>query len=144
MMEGNPDKVIARKVRTRFKADAVGTSPVETYNLETGEVRRAIQLVGANKVYDMTDFIKFYDPRVLVGMSSEAVAVFAYIVSRLQFGGYVQFDYKECVEYTGYHSRQSVYRGLMELGKKDVVRQKGRGEWWVNPNIVYRGQRDEI
>lgn len=142
--EKNPYEVIVRKVRQRFKADAVGTAPVETYNLETGEVRHAIQLVGANRVYDVTDFIKFYDPSALIGLSSEAVAVFAYITSRLQFGGYVQFDYNECIEYTHYNSRQSVYRGLMELKKKDVVRLKGRGEWWVNPNIIYRGKREDI
>lgn len=144
MIEGNPYKVLVKKCRRRFKADAVGTDPLETYNLKTGEVRSAVQLVGSQKIYDTTDFVKFYEPGVLVGMSSEAVAVFAYITSRLQFGGYVQFSYEECIEYTKYHSRQSIYRGLIELERKDVVRRKSRGEWWVNPNIVYRGQRDDI
>lgn len=144
MIEGNPYKVQIKKCRKRFKAEAVGTAPLETYNLKTGEVRTATQLIGSQKVYDTTDFIKFYEPGILVGMGSEAVAVFAYIISCLQFGGYVQFDYDECIKFTGYHSRQSVYRGLSELGKKDVVRPKCRGEWWVNPNIIYRGQRDEF
>ena len=140
----NPYKVVVKKRRKRFKADAVGTAPVETYNLETGEVRSAIQLVGNNKFYDVTDFIKLYNPAILIGMSCEAVAVFAYIMNNLLFEGYVIFRYEDCMAYTKYHSRQSVYRGLMELKNRDVVRQKGRGEWWVNPNIVYRGQRDEI
>ena len=144
MEERNPYKVLVRKVRKRFKAEAVGVAPLETYNLKTGEVRAATQLVGQNKFYDVTDFVKFYEPSALIGMSNQAVAVFAYIASHLQFGGYVQFDYDECIEYTQYHSRQSVYRGLMELKEKDVVRQKCRGEWWVNPNIIYRGQRDEL
>lgn len=144
MVEGNPYKVVVKKCRKRFKADAVGTAPLETYNLVTGEVRTATQLVGTQKIYDTTDFVKFYEPSILIGMSSEAAAVFAYIASRLQFGGYVQFDYDECIAYAGYKSRQSVYRGLMELAKKDVVKQKCRGEWWVNPNIIYRGQRDEF
>lgn len=144
MDEVNPYKVVIKKHRKRFKADAIGTAPLETYNLETGEVRNAIQLVGQNRYYDTTDFVKLYDPGALVGLSSEAVAVFAYIASRLQFGGYVQFSYEECMEYTNYSSRQSVYRGLIELSKKDVVRRKSRGEWWVDPNIIYRGQRSEI
>lgn len=144
MIEGNPYKVLVKKCRKRFKADAVGTAPLETYNLVTGEVRNAVQLVGSQKVYDTTDFIKFYEPGILIGMSSEAVAVFSYISSNLQFGGYVQFDYDECLTFTGYHSRQSVYRGLMKLCKMDVVRQKSKDEWWVNPNIIYRGQRDEF
>ena len=144
MIEGNPYKVISKKCRKRFKADAVGTAPLETVNLMTGEVRRATQLVGTQKMYDTTDFIKFFEPAVLIGMSREAVAVFSYITSRLQFGGYVCFDYPDCIEYTGYHSRQSLHRGLKELEKKDVIRPKARHEYWVNPNIIYRGQRDEF
>lgn len=144
MVEGNPYIVVAKKYRKRFKADAVGVEPVETINLRTGEIRAATQLVGTQKIYDTTEFVKFYEPGILVRMSSGAVAVFSYIVSNLQFGGYVMFDYKECLGYTGYKSRQAVYRGLMELAKLDVVRQKSKGEWWVNPNIVYRGQRDEF
>ncbi len=144
MIEGNPYKVVAKKYRRRFKADSIGTAPIETINLKTGEVRSATQLVGTQKIYDTTDFVKFFEPAILIGMSASAVAVFAYIVSRLQFGGYIFFDYAKCMEYTHYTSRQAVYRGLMELAKIDVVRPKKRGEWWVNPNIVYRGQRDEF
>lgn len=144
MMNGNPYEVIVKKYRKRFKADAVGTAPLETYNLKTGEIRSAVQLVGSQKFYDVTDFVKFYEPGVLIGMSSGAIAVFSYIVSRLQFGGYVVFDYKDCMEYTNYKSRQALYRGLMELSKRDIIRPKKRGEWWVNPNIVYRGQRSEL
>lgn len=144
MIDGNPYRVKAKKCKKRFKADAIGLTPIETVNLKTGEVRSATQLIGTQKIYDTTDFIKFYEPEILVGMSSEAVAVFAFIMNRLQFGGFIKFDYDECTKYTGYNSRQSVYRGLMELKNKDVVRQKCRGEWWVNPNIVYRGQRDDF
>lgn len=144
MVEGNPYRVVAKKCRKRFKADAVGVEPIETINLRTGEVRAATQIVGTQKIYDTTDFVKFYEPGILVRMSSGAVAVFSYIVSHLQFGGYVIFDYNECIEYTSYKTRQAIYRGLMELAKMDVVRQKAKGEWWVNPNIVYRGQRDEF
>ena len=124
MIDGNPYRVKAKKCKKRFKADAIGLTPIETVNLKTGEVRSATQLIGTQKIYDTTDFIKFYEPEILVGMSSEAVAVFAFIMNRLQFGGFIQFDYDECTKYTGYNSRQSVYRGLMELKNKDVVRQK--------------------
>ena len=39
MVEKSPYKVLVRRYRKRFKADAVGTAPLETYNLKTGEVR---------------------------------------------------------------------------------------------------------
>lgn len=144
MVEGNPYKVIVKKCRRRFKADAVGTAPLETVNLLTGEVRTATQLVGGQKVYDTTDFIKFYEPGILVGMSREAIMVFSYIMSNLQFGGYVQIDVPDCIEYTGYTSRQSISRAIKELEKMDVIRKRSKREWWVNPNVVYRGQRDEF
>lgn len=144
MKEGNPYKVIVSKYRRRFKADAVGTAPIEVINKQTGEVKAATQLVGTQKLYDTTDFVKLFQPSVFIGMSSNTVAVFSYIISQLQFGGYVQFNYDDCLRYTGYTSRQTLYRGLIELVRKDVIRQKAKGEWWVNPNIVYRGQRDEF
>lgn len=144
MKEGNPYKVLVSKYRRRFKADAVGTAPLEIINKNTGEIKNATQLVGTQKIYDTTDFVKLFQPSVLIGMSTNAVAVFSYIISQLRFGGYVEFNYTECLKYTGYTSRQTLYRGLIELVRKDVIRPKKKGEWWVNPNIVYRGQRDEF
>ena len=144
MLEGNPYEVLVKKCRKRFKADAVGTVPLETVNLKTGEVRSAVQLVGTQKVYDITDFIKLYEPEVFVRLGSQGVAVFSYIMSRLQFGGFVQIDMKDCLTFTGYTTRKSIYRGLDELKEKDIIRPKCEGEYWVNPNIVYRGQRDEF
>lgn len=144
MLADNPYKVFAKRVRRRFKVDAVGTAPVETYNIKTGEVRSATQLVGSHKVYDSSDFVKLYDLGCLIGLSPCAVAVFCFLVSRLRFGGYAVFNYKDCLLYTHYESRQSVYRGLLELEKRDVIRRRSKHEWWINPNCVYRGQRDEF
>ena len=144
MMEGNPYKVVVRKYRRRFKTDAVGNEPIETINRKTGEVRVATQLIGTQKIYDTTDFVKLFEPRILIGLSVGAVYVLSYIMSCLRFGGYVLFNYKDCMLYTGYQSRQTIYRGLLELTKKDIIRPKKRCEWWVNPNFIYRGQRDEF
>ncbi len=144
MVEGNPYKVIAKRVRKRFKAEAVGTSLLETVDMKTGEVRTATQLIGKQKLYDSTDFIKFYEPEILIGMGAQAVAVFSYIASHLQFGGFVQVEIQDCLSYTQYTTRQTVYRGIKELLSKDVIRPKGKSEYWVNPNIIYRGQRDEL
>jgi len=144
MVEGNPYKVIAKKVRKRFKAEALGAEQVEIVSTKTGEVRTATQLVGKQKLYDSTDFIKFFEPEILVGMGAQAVAVFSYIASHLQFGGYVQFEMQDCLSYTQYTSRQTIYNGINELLSKDVIRPKGKSEYWVNPNIIYRGQRDEL
>ena len=144
MLEGNPYIVRATKTRRRFRPEIVGGKPVEVVDTKTGEVTVGTQLIGRQKVYDSSEFIKWYDPKVLIGLSVQAVAVFAYMVSRLRFGGIVQFDYKEAADYTGYKSRQSLWKGLRELQERDVIRRKDKQEWWVNPNVVYRGQRDEF
>ncbi len=144
MLDGNPYSVVVTKVRKRFRPEVVGGCPVEVVDVKTGEVTVGTQLVGRQKVYDNTDFVKWYDASVLIGLSNSATVVFAYIVSKLRFGGYVEFDYDEAIEYTGYKSRQSLWRGIKELERRDVIRVKQSGEWWVNPNIVYRGQRDDF
>lgn len=144
MNKDNPYKVVAKKHRKRFKAEVVGRNSVELIDRKTGEVKLATQIVGNSRYYDTTDFVKLFEPAILIKMSRAEVAVFCYLISHLQFGGYAVFDYNECLVYTGYNSRQTIYRGLVELNKKDVIRQKAKGEWWVNPNIVYRGQRDEF
>lgn len=144
MKEGNPYKVIVKKFRKRFKAEAVGCDGVQIVDRSTGEIKTATQIVGNQRYYDTTDFVKLFEPAILVKMSRAEVVVFSYLVSRLQFGGYAVFDYKECLAYTGYNSRQALYRGLIGLNRHDVIRPKKRGEWWVNPNIVYRGQRSDF
>lgn len=144
MLQGNPYKVLATRTRKRFRATAVGIQPIETVDPETGEIRQATQLIGSQKVYDSTDFIKFYEPLILTKLTLAGVKVFSYIVSALQYGGYVAFNYEDCMSFTGYTSRKAVCAGLNDLKENDVIRKKSFGEWWVNPNIVYRGQRDEI
>lgn len=144
VLEGNPYIVKATKARRRFRPEVVGGKPVEVVDTQTGEVTVGTQLIGRQKLYDSSEFIKWYDPKVLIGLSVAAVAVFSYIVNHLRFGGIVQFCYTEAMEYTGYKNRQTIWRGVQELEQKDIIRPKQKGEYWVNPNIVYRGQRDEF
>lgn len=144
MIQGNPYIVRPTKLRRRFRPEVVGGKPVEVVNKETGEITVGTQLVGRQKIYDSTEFIKLYDPSIFLRLSQPAVAVFAYIIANLQFGGIVYFSYKDALLYTGYKSRESIFRGLQDLLKNDVIRNKEKQIFWVNPNIVYRGQRDEF
>ena len=142
MMEGNPYKVNVQKYRRRFKAKSIGREPVEIVNTRTGEIQSGTQLVGEQKIYDTSDFVKVFLPAELLNLTYSAIRILVYIMSRLRFGGFVIFNYKDCMEMTGYNTRSTVYRALQELQEKDFIRAKRRGEWWVNPNIIYRGQRD--
>lgn len=144
MLSQNPYIVKCTKTKRKFHPVIVSRKPVEVINTQTGEVTMGTQLIGKQKIFDNSEFIKWYNPKVLIGLSSQAIAVFSYIVSRLQFGGIVQFSYDDSITYTGYKNRQSIWKGLCELLRKDIIRVKQKGEYWVNPNIVYKGQRDEF
>lgn len=144
MLEGNPYIVIAQKARKRFRPKAIGNTPVEVYNTTTGEVTYAKQLVGQQQLYDSSDFIKFYQPDILCSLSQPAVIIFAYIATNLRFGGIVTIHPKEAAVFANYKNLSSISRAINELLQKDVIRKKDRNEYWVNPNIIYRGQRDEF
>lgn len=144
MLEGNPYIVIAQKARKRFRPKAIGSTPVEVYNTTTGEVTLAKQLVGQQQLYDSSDFIKFYQPDILCSLSQPAVIIFAYIATNLRFGGIVTIHPKEAAAFANYKNLSSISRAINELLQKDVIRKKDRNEYWVNPNIIYRGQRDEF
>lgn len=144
MLEGNPYIVTAQRTRRRFKAEYVGGKPVEVVNKETGEVTVGNQIIGRNKLYDSSDFVKLFDTSKLVGLNISALQMFLYIVNKLRFGGYVVIDIDEAQKFTGYTRKETIYRGLKCLKDADVIRKKGRSEWWVNPNVMYRGQRDEF
>ena len=141
MNDINPYKIKIQKSRKRFKAEAVGNVPLEIVNTRTGEVRHATQLAGSQKWYDTSDFVKLFNPKAFVGLGTAAVSVLAYIISVLTYNGYSSINYSECAAYCNYKSRQQVYRGLQELKHKDIIRAKSRGQYWVNPNIIWRGQR---
>ena len=144
MLEGNPYTVTVQRTRRRFKAEYVGGKPVEVVNTETGEVTVGNQIIGRHKIYDSSDFVKLFSVKELVGLNITALYVLFFLISRLQFGGYAKCDIEEAMLFTGYESKENVYRGLMCLKKADIIRKKGYKEWWINPNIVYRGQRDEF
>lgn len=143
MQERNPYKVVVKKWRKRNRIIAVTDNPVEVVDKVTGEVRTATPYVGNRCYRDTTDFVKLYEPLVLMKMKPYGVKVFAYMVSRMGFGGVIQFDYDECMSLSGL-SRSTVYRGIVDLIEQDVVRKKSRTEYWINPNVVFRGQREDF
>jgi hypothetical protein len=62
----------------------------------------------------------------------------------LDFDGRFVFDGSDCVEQMGFKNSRSAYYGLRGLVEKDFVRRDKKGAYWVNPNIAYRGSRDEL
>ena len=120
---------------------------VDLVDENTGEiVGRAMNSTFNNKYSDSTRFVKLYDADVLLNMSRQGIGVFAYILKQLGYGDTIYIDVHQCMYMNGWSSAKSVYNGISEMICLDIIRKcKGkRCIYFVNPNIIYRGDRSKI
>ena len=143
MREDSPYRVTGTKIKKRVRMVAVSKDPLEIVNRVTGEVTQASPYVGKRQFRDVGEFIKIYDPLGLAQLKSYEAKVFYYALSKLDFDGLFVFETDECMEQTGL-KRTSVFGGLGGLVEKDFIRRDKRGCYWVNPNIAFRGSRDDL
>jgi hypothetical protein len=141
--EESPYRVRAQRTKMSTRMVAVAGNPIDVVNRSTGEVIGATPYVGKRMLRDRSDFVKLYDPDQLVVLKPCELLVFMCALARLSFDGKFVFDEGVFMEKTGY-ARGNVYKGLRGLIEKDYVRKDKRGSYWVNPNIAYRGSRDEL
>lgn len=139
----NPYIVQPEKVKKRVRMIAVPKNPMDIVNTVTGEVERAMPIVGKRAWRDISSFVKIFDVKALICMKSDEVRVFLYCMEVLDFDGKFLVDIEKCKKMTGL-CRSSIYRGLERLTEKDAIRRDGGGRYWINPNIAYRGSRDEL
>ena len=142
-MRENPYSVSDARVKKRVRMVAVTANPLDVVNTVTGEVQRAMPYVGKRAYRDVSDFVKVFDWREIMKMQSYEMKVFGYACEMLEFDGSFRVDYEECMRMTGL-SKSGVSKGLRGLVDKDAIRREGNGYYWINPNIAYRGNRDEL
>jgi hypothetical protein len=54
----------------------------------------------------------------------------------------VLFDLKDCMKFTGYNSKQSVYLGVSELLKNNFIARTPKAyTFFINPSIFFNGNR---
>lgn len=88
------------------------------------------------KVY-LSQFSAFFD------LGPQAIKVFGYIMQKLvpkkdSFSFYID----ECMEYTGYTAKASIYKGVAELVNAEIIaRGKYDTKYFINPLIVFNGDR---
>jgi hypothetical protein len=114
---------------------------VDYVDAETGEVRHMVNLVGHTEIVDSTPFVKLYDYDSLMCLSLCGVRCLLYVMSAMQYGEKFRFDVSKCAEYVGC-SRHYVYRGRKELEDADIIKRANSRSYFVNPNILYKGNRD--
>lgn len=144
MRGSSPYRVSADRVKRRVRMVAVANNPIDVVNKVTGEVFTASPYVGSRAWRDVSDFVKVYRPEALGMLSQREYRVFCWALGRLDFDGRFVFNGEECREQMAFKTERSAYYGLRGLVEKDFVRRDKKGVYWVNPNIAYRGSRDEL
>ena len=117
---------------------------MEVVDRTTGEVKVATPYVGNRAWRDISDFVKVFDPISFLKLGERELKVFIWVLIALDFDGKFVFDGSKCCKEVGFKCERSAYYGLKGLVEKDFVRKDKNGVYWVNPNIAFRGNRDEL
>lgn len=136
----SPYKVHRKTKRKKF-INASRPENVEYIDMNTGEIMQMVNLIGHTEFVDSTDFVKVYDSDALMCLSLCGIRVLLYVMSELGYNERFVFDNTKCSEYVG-ASRHYVYRGKKELEDCDIIRKADGSYYYVNPNVIYKGNRD--
>lgn len=76
-------------------------------------------------------------------LSKPAIRVFSYILTKLQPKKDVfYFDIEECIGYTKYTAKNSIFSGLSELISAGIIaRTRFHYQYFINPLVVFNGDR---
>jgi hypothetical protein len=116
---------------------------VAAADIHTGEVFKTSFL--RQMEVDEDQFVKLYlsNFAAFFDLSKAAIRVFGYFMQAMKpKNDMVVFLLDDCMEYTGYKAKDTIYRGLAELVHNEIIA-RGPNEtlWFINPLIVFNGDR---
>jgi hypothetical protein len=110
----------------------------------TGEIEEDTLFIGTKKDLDKDQFVKIFHSHLqaIFDLSKAALKIFSYIASVTEFGDRIIFHLEDCKKYTGYNSKETIYRALAELLRADIIaRTDSSNLFYINPQIFYKGDR---
>lgn len=143
-MEENPfinELVVPQRTKTNVIATKNGGAVL---NLSTGQIDDDTLFLAQRKVLDKEPFIKLFQNQLksLFGLTQAGVRVFGYFMEQSTFGDKVEFNLQDCLSFTEYNSKDSVFRGLAELLDNDFIARTNKTYfYYINPQIFYKGDR---
>ena len=143
-LDENPfinEMVIPKKSKTNVIATKNGGAIL---NLNTGVVDDDTLFLAQRKVLDKEPFIKLFQTQLkaLFGLTQAGVRVFGYFMEQSTFGDKVEFNINDCMDFTGYSSKDSIFRGLAELLQNQFIARTNKNYfYYINPQIFYKGDR---
>jgi len=121
----------------------VSKKSIPIVDSETGEVEEIFMHI--KQKVDKEMFVKLFKSQIqtIFDLTRLGYKIFGYFLNATRINeDMVHFDLEECMEKTGYKSTRSVFEGLAELCKKDIVA-KGKTHtlYYINPAIFFNGNR---
>lgn len=131
-------------IPTRNKVVQIG-NPNEFSIVNNGTGEEHSMLIGTRQAVDKEQFRKIFKGQIqaLFCLSSAGIKVFGYFLDALHVSkDQVLFDPKDCMKFTGYTSKQSIYVGVGELLKNGFIARTNKPyTFFINPSIFFNGNR---
>lgn len=135
-------KNVVKRYRAAGKTDKKAI--LQAFDSETGEILGHTQFIRQIEV-DEDQFAKFYLSNFsnFFDLKPSAIKVFGYVLNQLiPNKDYFYFILEDCMKYTGYKAKSSVFDGLAQLvGKNIIARGKTDFMYFLNPMVVFNGSR---
>lgn len=133
---------IVKKYKTASKTGEKAI--LKAYDESTGEILGHTQFIRQIEV-DEEQFAKFYlsNFSAFFDLKPSAIKVFGYILTQLvpnkdEF----MFLLDECMEYTNYKAKSSIFQGLGQLVESGIIaRGKTDFLYFINPMVAFNGNR---
>lgn len=130
--------------RSQMSTGATRKAILQAVDPETGESVGYTSFVRQIEVDD-DKFTKVYasNLQAFFNLSKTGVRVLAYVFTCMHISrDTILFDIDEAMKYTGYKAHRSVYDGLAELLKAEIIaRGKKDNIYYINPMIIFNGNR---
>ena len=136
-----PYKVVSKRKRRKFIC-IDKPEKKEYVDKDTGEIKECVNLVGSSQFFDSTRFVKVFEVDSAIGLGIAGFRMFMYVLKNISYAGTFKLDMNSASDMTGY-GRDGIYRGIREMESLGMINRKNKMEWWVNPNIMYIGNRDK-
>lgn len=133
-------------VPSRNKTIAVSNHQLSLFDAKTGELHEeGIGFMGLRKRVDTEEFVKIYKGQIqsLFELSARAIKVFGYFMDASRISSdMVIFEFDDCMNYTGYKSKNTITLALSELLDKEfIARTSSYFKYYINPAKFFNGDR---
>lgn len=132
-------------IKHRNKTMKMSREPIQFIDKSTGEISDTALFLHVKEEVDKESFVKIFKGqlRSLFDLNKTALKVAGYLMEALPINkDMVLFDLQECLEYTGFANKKSVYDGLAELLEKEILAKSDKiNVFFINPSIAFNGNR---